>query len=71
MPKNYTTISGDVWDLIASKTLGNEMYTNKLIESNLKYRDVVIFPAGVVLQIPEIKTPAASGLPPWKRGTDE
>lgn len=71
MPKTYTTISGDVWDLIASKTFGNEMYTNKLIESNLKYKDVVIFPAGVVLQIPEIKTPAASGLPPWKRGTDE
>ena len=71
MPKTYITISGDAWDLIAFKTLGNEMYTNKLIESNLRYRDVVIFPAGVVLQIPEIATPAASGLPPWKRGGAE
>lgn len=71
MPKSYTTISGDVWDLIAFKTLGNEMYTNKLIESNLKYRNVVIFPAGVVLQIPDIAAPVSSGLPPWKRGADK
>lgn len=68
MPKSYTTIAGDAWDLIAYKTLGNEMHTNTLIESNLSYRNVVIFPAGVVLKIPDIPTPAASGLPPWKRG---
>lgn len=68
MPKQYTTISGDMWDLIAFKTLGSEMYTHALIESNLKHKDVVIFPAGVTLTIPEAEIPAASGLPPWKRG---
>lgn len=71
MPKTYITISGDAWDLIAYKTLGNEMHTNALIENNLRYRDVAIFPAGVVLNIPDIPTPAASGLPPWKRGTNK
>jgi len=44
--KQYTTISGDMWDLIAFKTLGSEMYTHALIESNLKYKDVVIFLRG-------------------------
>lgn len=71
MPKSYKTISGDTWDLIAFKTLGNEMYTALLMESNIKYRNTVIFPAGVVLTIPEIETPAASGLPPWKRGVNK
>ncbi|MCM1165681.1 MAG: phage tail protein [Ruminococcus sp.] len=68
MPKQYTTILGDMWDLIAFKTLGSEMYTHLLIESNLKYKDVVVFSAGVVLTVPDIETPAASGLPPWKKG---
>lgn len=68
MPKTYKTISGDTWDLIAFKTLGNEMHTALIMENNIKHRNVVIFPAGVVLEIPEIETPADSGLPPWKRG---
>ncbi len=68
MPKQYTTILGDMWDLIAFKTLGNEMYTHLLIENNLKYRDVVVFSAGITLTIPDIEPSAASGLPPWKRG---
>lgn len=71
MPKQYTTILGDMWDLIAFKTLGNEMYTHLLIESNLKYKDVVVFSAGITLSIPDIETPAASGLPPWKRGSTD
>lgn len=71
MPKSYKTISGDTWDLIAFKTLGNEMYTHLLIESNIKHRNIVIFPAGVVLTVPDVETPAAMGLPPWKRGVNK
>lgn len=68
MPKQYTTISGDMWDLIAFKTLGSEMYTHTLIENNLRYKHIMVFPAGVKLNIPKIETPSASGLPPWKQG---
>ncbi len=69
MPNQYTTVQGDTWDLIAHKTLGNEMYANKIIESNLKSRNIIIFSAGVVLTIPEIKIQSSTELPPWKRGS--
>ncbi len=71
MPKEYTTVLGDMWDLIAFKTLGNEMYAHKIIESNLKYREIVVFSAGVTLTIPDVDPPAASSLPPWKRGVSK
>lgn len=68
MTKTYTTASGDMWDSIAFKEMGNESYTDKLIQSNLKYRHIVIFPAGIVLDIPDVEAEFAAGLPPWKQG---
>lgn len=68
MPKTYTTISGDMWDLISKKTLGSEMYADTLIAHNRKYRHLYIFPAGIVLEIPEIRATPSPLLPPWKRG---
>ena len=41
----YTTIAGDMWDGIAYKTLGDEAYTDKLIQANPQFRRLVIFPA--------------------------
>ena len=67
MANIYTTKSGDMWDMIALKTLGNEMYMSDLIENNYKYRNVMIFEAGIKLNIPTIPTPKARNLPPWKR----
>ena len=64
---SYVTQQGDTWDLISLKTVGSELYMVKLIEKNLKYREVVIFPAGVNLKIPQISTPISNNLPPWKR----
>lgn len=68
MTNTYITVSGDMWDTIAFKTLGDEAYTDKLIKLNLKYRDYVIFPAGIVLDIPEKDITVSAQLPPWKRG---
>lgn len=68
MTKTYTTASGDMWDSIAYKEMGNESYTDKLIQNNLKYRHIVIFPAGIVLDIPNVEAEFAAGLPPWKQG---
>ena len=68
MLKTYTTISGDMWDLIAKKTLGNEMQTDALIKANIKHRDIFVFPAGVTLTIPDLPVKLPDSLPPWKRG---
>ena len=70
MPKSYTTIQGDNWDLIAYKCYqgwGGEKLTSALIEANSLYADIVIFPAGYTLSIPEVYIPAPKTLPPWMR----
>lgn len=68
--RNYTTISGDTWDLIAFKCyegLGGEKLTSLLIDYNSTYRETVIFQAGVTLNIPEAYIPVSKSLPPWMR----
>lgn len=65
--KTYITALGDEWDYIAKVQLGGERYTSQLIEANEEYRDVLIFPAGVELIIPDIETSIPATLPPWKK----
>ena len=67
MPKTYTTISGDMWDSIALKTLGREADMDALLEANEEQRETAIFPAGVVLTIPDVSNVEPSILPPWRR----
>lgn len=65
---NYTTIQGDMWDLIAYKVYGNERYINLLLEANQKHRNTAIFSAGVVLTCPDIHADyLPEFLPPWRR----
>lgn len=64
---SYTTIAGDMWDVIAYKTLGSELYMDKIISENLAYRETVIFEAGITLVIPEKSVSVSSSLPPWKK----
>ena len=61
----YTT---DTWDIVAYKAYGNEMYMDTLIKANIEYKDTYIFPAGVVLTLPEIELTVSESLPPWKQG---
>lgn len=68
MSKAYTTISGDMWDLIAYKQMGSVLHTDKLIKANAKYAAMFVFPAGVVLTVPEVEGKQNMALPPWKRG---
>lgn len=68
--KTITTIQGDTWDLLAFRIYGNECLMHILINANIEHRKTVIFPAGVVLQVPEIETVTADyvkNLPPWKQ----
>ena len=64
--KPYTTAQGDMWDSIGHEQLGNAAYMDKLIQANLAYREYYIFPAGIVLTLPEITQKASDTLPPWK-----
>lgn len=71
MPNSYSTIQGDTWDLIAFKCYegwGGEKLTSALIDANPRYVNTVIFPAGCILDIPDVYIPAPSSLPPWMRG---
>lgn len=65
--KDYVTVQGDMWDIVAKKTLGSEYYMTELIDANPAQRETVIFSANVRLTIPEISTPKPQNLPPWKR----
>lgn len=68
MSKTYTTVQGDMWDSIAYRQLGSVAYTDLLMRQNLQYHDIYIFPAGIVLELPEVDavSETASSLPPWK-----
>ena len=68
--RTYKTISGDMWDLIAFRlyrNLGAEKLMDALLEANGEYINTVVFSAGVVLNVPEINSPIALNLPPWKQ----
>ena len=65
--KNYTTIQGDTWDMIAHKKLGSAAYTDRLIRANPEHVGTLLFSAGVTLRLPEIEEKPSYNLPPWKR----
>ncbi len=67
MSTTYRTISGDMWDAIAYKTMGSTDYTGALISANRAHADIYIFPAGVVLTVPDVPATVSGNLPPWKR----
>ena len=67
MPDVYTTIQGDMWDLIAYKVYGKETCMDKLIQANTKYMNIAVFPQGIKLNCPELNTEDRSFLPPWRR----
>ena len=64
----YTTIQGDMWDAIAYRLWGNEGLFHLLMVANPRHRDLVVFPAGIVLAVPDV-TPELTVKavdPPWK-----
>lgn len=67
MSKTYTTVQGDMWDSIAKTIYGNELGMNTLLEANEAYREIVAFPAGITLAVPDYEPPKTDKLPPWRR----
>lgn len=65
----YNTVLGDTWDIISLKVYGKETYVGQLMEANKQHIETVIFSAGTVINVPNIKfVQDDSTLPPWKRG---
>lgn len=64
----YTTVQGDMWDLISHKVYGDERFTDVLIAANPRYNKILVFSAGIVLDVPEVdERVTADSLPPWKK----
>ena len=63
----YITAQGDMWDLIAHNQLGNVAHTDKLMNLNQQHREYYIFPAGIVLVLPDINPDTPDISPPWKQ----
>lgn len=61
----YTTISGDTWDGIAYKTMGDGMLMDLLIAANQKYAETFVFKAGVELVVPDVEDTTSEDLPEW------
>lgn len=68
MAASYTTIQGDMWDAIAYRLWGNEKLMHKLLELNPEHRNIVVFPSGVLLAVPELDVELTRQAvdPPWK-----
>ena len=67
--KTYTTVQGDMWDSIAFQQMGSEKHISALLEANPEHIDTFIFPAGTVLQIPDVAPDEPAALPPWRKST--
>lgn len=67
MNSTYVTKQGDMWDSISKTVYGTESGMTKLLEANETYREIVVFPAGVVLTVPDYEPPKVDNLPPWRR----
>ena len=63
---SYITVQGDTWDVVSLKNYNSELYVADLIKVNSKYRDLIFFPAGLVLNIPDVVETVNINLPPWK-----
>jgi hypothetical protein len=74
--KEYSTTSGDLWDLIAYYVYGDEHCCHFLQDANYEYRFVDRFQAGIVLVCPSPvtielnrrgpKLPDIKKLQPWR-----
>lgn len=63
--RNYTTIQGDTWDMIAKKVYDDESYTSLLMEANPQLLDYFVFPEGIVITVPE-KPEETDDMPEWR-----
>ena len=68
MSKTHITVEGDTFDGLALHYYDDEKLAHSIIQANPDHCDVLIFEAGVSLDIPEVSTVTLpETLPPWRR----
>ena len=65
--EEYRTIQGDTWDMIAKNEYVEERNLDYLMASNFELLDYFIFPAGIVVKVPELPAEISEDLPSWRR----
>ena len=65
----YTTVSGDLWDMISYNVYGSEEYMGLLMQANPKYIDTVVFKSGIEINAPDLDE-SDTELPPWRSEAD-
>lgn len=63
--RTYTTVQGDTWDLMAYNLYGSEKHMSILIRANWPLADILVFPSGVILNVPDRTPDMPSNLPFW------
>lgn len=63
----YKTRQGDTWDAIAHNQLGDVAFTDRLMMLNGKYLNYYTFPAGIVLELPDMEKKQETAPVPWKQ----
>lgn len=51
--RQYETVSGDTFDVVAHKIWGDAKRAGELMQANFAALEYLIFPAGVILKVPE------------------
>lgn len=68
MSKVYTTIQGDIWDLISYKEYGSDKFSHILLNSNRNLVEIIIFDAGTKVTIPDLSVEdEAINIPAWRK----
>ena len=62
----YTTRAGQQWDEIALDVYGAEEHADVLMQANPQELGTYQFPAGVILNTPELEEEQTTELPPWR-----
>lgn len=66
--KSCVTMRGDTWDAVAYRLWGDERLMDALFRANPEHADVLVFPAGVVLTVPDVEPRLRKeDLPVWMR----
>ena len=64
--RSYTTVQGDIWDSISLRLYGTEKFMYWLIDANPNYRNIVVFPANIILAVPDAPRRERVSFPPWR-----
>lgn len=67
----FVTTQGDCWDLLAYELYGDEKYMQLLIEANWPLLEILVFPSGVEIFVPDMPDEEDEDSPFWRQEDDE